>query len=120
MRALLVVALAAFPVVAYAQTTTCGWEMGKWVCRSDQPKQQLDIGSYQFNDPMREYERARQRSYDATRQIYQDHAANERHRLDTLEMVERYIGIGRCDDAERLAFTLGEREGHAVRERCPR
>jgi hypothetical protein len=122
----LALTLAAAPAVA--QTTACGWEWGKWVCRTTQP--QPDPSAHQFPDVSERFQRsyemsARMRADQEDRETAQaqTQAAHrqqaEENRLKALEFVQRYVALGQCADAIRVAEReLSSAEAFDVRERC--
>lgn len=122
MRRAFIIALCLLPTTASAQgdvIARCGWEAGQWVCR--QPAERPNI--------VDNANRARQAGWDEmerVRRALPQHAPSpsrsdiERERVETLELVERYIALGRCREAIDLAFReLGSTEGDRARERCP-
>lgn len=120
MRALILGALiAASALPAVAQTTTCGAEMGKWVCRTQPERRGVDLGAYQFPSTADRFQRAyemgermredreRQRPANARSPI-----AAEVERSEAARAIENYIAAKRCDDAERLATDHFGMEGY--------
>lgn len=82
-------ALAAAP--AMAQTTKCGWEFGKWVCRTAQAPAQADIvgaGAQAYRDT------------DAMIQSTQRRQAEAR--------IADLVRAGRCAEAKDLALRIGD------------
>jgi len=106
---------------ALAQTTTCGWEMGKWVCRTPQPRA---APNQIFNDGQRAFQQgyengqammdsfrrnqaaaqeARAEQSRAQQQEADARLAVDRRRLESIEIVKGYIAANMCDDARRVA-----------------
>lgn len=149
----LALALSIIGGTAHGQVTSCGEELGKWVCRT-QPelRRSAPFNTYEASRNMvrdgqdafdRAYERTDQMFHDAeaarsaraqqaefaARQQAQSQAqqqaadqtlADERRRVEALEIVQRYISAGQCGDAKRVATQyFGERGAHDAEELCP-
>lgn len=115
-----------FEGVAEAQTTTCGYELGKWVCRQDpQPNVTVDYGlavtnpieqqsrAYEFQQRMNE---DRQRDAQAEAAINAQRQAAETSRLQnqkieefgaTSKRVADLMDLGQCDAAVMAALHGG-------------
>lgn len=104
--AALILALVATP--AAAQTTRCGWEFGKWVCRTEQPRPRLDPlagaqqGYEQSQRMMDDFRRARAANVEAQRQAEADRQAASAQ--ITEGRVAEAIRAGRCEDAKNIAL----------------
>ena len=101
--------IAASATDATAQVTRCGEEFGKWVCRTERPREQPNIvqdGQRAFGDA---YARGQQMQQDqaparqAQAQSAEDRLALDRRRVESVEVVKGYIASGQCEDARRLA-----------------
>lgn len=100
------VLLAASPATAQQSTTTCGPELGRWVCRTT--PQQSGMGAF-----FEGQERARQSvdSVLAARQANQDRAEAERReyfRRGLEQQVAAMVSNGQCEDAKRHALDNGD------------
>lgn len=88
---LILIAAALSASTANAQTTRCGMELGKWVCRTDEPRQYRDIVG----------EAARARA-----QASGDVAGFQRDQLRNT--VGGLVAQGRCEEARQVALRGGD------------
>lgn len=107
---------------AAAQTTSCGWEMGRWVCR-----EQPGLIAPPPAEPSHIYEdgmKAERRAYEQQRQVSDDievrrlgrqeaqrnqlQSAEDANRQQLHDMVGLAVAEGRCDDAKSLALKYGD------------
>ena len=122
-------ALMSVSIPASAQVTSCGWEMGRWVCRPAGPQPAPDIvgnaqragreASEQM-DRLFEMRHAREMEQAELRQAQRSAVFNaEKHDLEVNEMIARYEAIGRCAEAEQLARDeLGNIDAKRSKARC--
>lgn len=104
-RALLALVLLLGPVSqAAAQQqaeSVCGWEFGKWVCRS-KAAPSSSIARHKFPDTGERF----RRSYEAAQAMRADREQSE------ADMVRRQVGRlvanGDCDSARQVALSAGE------------
>lgn len=121
MRAILVGSILLLAVPAQAQTTTCGWELGKWVCRQRpgvnfqafDPYASMREGQ-EFADRLIENQRRRQNEDAQIRDAHTQAVAQARQRQEAGEAAQarRLIGKatadGHCDLAKQAALELGD------------
>lgn len=89
MRVILAAVLALSATGASAQTNVCGWEFGKWVCRTQAPPPNI------YGQGMAAYDRGVERG-----QQQRDAA--------TRNQVAAYVRAGQCDAAKDLALRAGD------------
>jgi hypothetical protein len=99
---------------AAAQTTTCGWELGRWVCRTRQPPPNIvQQGQDAFD---RAYERGQQMQRDreaalqarAAAEQQEEAGRHEAHVQRVQQLVADAIREHRCADAKDLALQEGD------------
>lgn len=113
--ALAIVAALLVPTVALSQTTTCGEEFGKWVCRTAPDRSSSAIGSYKFDSPIDSFNRA----YENTRRMPEDRREvvappiDQRDLSDNIQAaqdearqrdVAALLREGRCEEAKSRAL----------------
>lgn len=113
MRAVITLAIAtvAFAGPASSQTTTCGWELGKWVCRTDPPPP--NIADFHFTDAgtaaaetIRRVQAARAARAQAVSQDEADR--HQAHMQWVHEQVATAIREHRCTDARAIALEASD------------
>jgi hypothetical protein len=89
---------------AFAQSTSCGWEFGRWVCRQENPATER-----------RPAQRSRPQLNFATpnttfrNTLDRDRARNEAQQQEALRQeVGKAIASGRCLDARDMALRAGD------------
>jgi hypothetical protein len=120
-RVLLALAVTASATAAQAQfaqpqTTTCGWEVGRWVCRTPQTQagpnivqQGLDAQRQAYDQQQRLYEdRQRAEASRRAQQAYQLDAAEAENRERLRSRVSQAVAEGRCEDAKQEALRYSD------------
>lgn len=110
MRVILAAVLTLAATGASAQTSVCGWEFGKWVCRTQAPPPNI------YGAGMAAFDRGMQ-------QGQQQRAARDAASAQALhDQVTAYVRAGQCDAAKDLALRAGDMTlaDQAVRVCTPR
>lgn len=90
MRVILIAGVAALLASsAAAQTSVCGWEFGKWVCRTQAPPPNI------YGQGMAAFDRGVERG-------------QQQREAATRNQVATYVRTGQCDAAKDLALRAGD------------
>lgn len=107
MRVILAAALALVATGAAAQTTVCGPEFGKWVCRTQAPPPNI------YGQGMAAFDRGieqgrQQRAAQAARDAEAQSLAQAANVNAVRDQVTAYVRDGKCDAAKALALDAGD------------